>query len=382
MMARISTAQKRDDQDGLTPLERAAQNKLMLGLFIPLQQGAWTPSKAPRGTDWSFEYNAECTVRADELGFDLVFGLAQWLGKGGIGGEIKFRENAQDPLLVTAGLAALTKNIMLISTVHVLYGWHPLLLAKYAATLDHMTQGRWGINMVTGIKKEDFAMFGLEHVEHDLRYEMADEFVQVMKMLWTTDDNVDFHGRFYNMEKGFVSPKPIHGRPIIVNASSSGAGQRFAEKHSDIMFITRPASKDVFAAIGERNELIKRESREAGKEMKTIINPHVICADTEKEALARRQHFIDTADEVALENFFKLITGGDTVSWKGAIKDDLAVGGNMQVVGTPEQVVEQFVKLSEAGCDGIQVNFFDYLPDLEYFGDRVIPLMKEAGLRN
>lgn len=211
---------------------------------------------------------------------------------------------------------------------------------------------------------------------------MADEFVQVMKMLWTTDENIDFHGRFYNMEKGFVSPKPIYGRPIIVNATSSGAGQRFAEKHSDIMFITRPASKDVFAAIGERNELIKREARQAGKEMKTIINPHVICADTEKEARARRQQFIDTADEAALENFLKLITGGDTVSWKGAVKDDLAVGGNMQVVGTPEQVVEQFVKLSEAGCDGIQVNFFDYLPDLEYFGNRVLPLMKEAGLRN
>lgn len=381
-MARISSAVKFSASDGLTPLERAAKNKMMLGLFIPLQQGAWTPSKASRGTDWSFEYNAECAVRADELGFDLVFGLAQWLGKGGLGGEIRFRENTQDPLLVTAGLAALTKNIMLISTVHVLYGWHPLLLAKYAATLDHMTEGRWGINMVTGIKKEDFAMFGLEHVEHDLRYEMADEFVDVMKMLWTTDENINFHGRFYNMEKGFVSPKPIHGRPIIVNATSSGAGQRFAEKHSDIMFITRPASKDVFAAIGERNELIKREARQAGREMKTIINPHVICADTEKEARARRQHFIDTADEVALENFFKLITGGDTVSWKGAVKDDLAVGGNMQVVGSPEQVVEQFVKLSEAGCDGIQVNFFDYLPDLEYFGEKVLPLMKEAGLRN
>lgn len=381
-MARISSAVKFSASDGLTPLERAAKNKMMLGLFIPLQQGAWTPSKASRGTDWSFEYNAECAVRADELGFDLVFGLAQWLGKGGLGGEIRFRENTQDPLLVTAGLAALTKNIMLISTVHVLYGWHPLLLAKYAATLDHMTEGRWGINMVTGIKKEDFAMFGLEHVEHDLRYEMADEFVDVMKMLWTTDENINFHGRFYEMEKGFVSPKPIHGRPIIVNATSSGAGQRFAEKHSDIMFITRPASKDVFAAIGERNELIKREARQAGREMKTIINPHVICADTEKEARARRQHFIDTADEVALENFFKLITGGDTVSWKGAVKDDLAVGGNMQVVGTPEQVVEQFVKLSEAGCDGIQVNFFDYFPDLEYFGEKVLPLMKEAGLRN
>ena len=84
-MARVSTAPDLAKTDGLKPLERAARHPLMLGLFIPLQQGAWSPSTWTRSTSWSFEYNAECTVRAEELGFDLVFGLAQWLGKGGYG---------------------------------------------------------------------------------------------------------------------------------------------------------------------------------------------------------------------------------------------------------------------------------------------------------
>ena len=381
-MVRISTAEKFDDSDGLTPMERAATNKMILGLFIPLQNGAWTPSLYPRGTDWTFDYNAECTVRAEELGFDLVFGLAQWHGSGGLGGEMRFRENTQDPLLVTAGLAALTKKIILISTVHVLYGWTPLLLAKYAATLDHMSNGRWGMNMVTGIKPEDFAMFGLDPIEHDLRYEMADELMQAMKQLWESPDNVDFDGRFYSMKKGFVSPKPRFGRPIIVNASSSGAGMAFAANHSDLMFITRPAGADVYGLLAEHNRKIKEEAAAMGKTVRTIINPHVICADTEKEAKERRQAFIDHADPVALDNFYRFITGGDTVSWKGAMRDDLAVGGNMQIVGTPEQCVEKMMRLHNAGIDGIQVNFYDYLPDLEYFGERVLPLMKEAGLRN
>lgn len=381
-MVRISTAEKFDDSDGLTPMERAATNKMILGLFIPLQNGAWTPSLYPRGTDWTFDYNAECTVRAEELGFDLVFGLAQWHGSGGLGGEMRFRENTQDPLLVTAGLAALTKKIILISTVHVLYGWTPLLLAKYAATLDHMSNGRWGMNMVTGIKPEDFAMFGLDPIEHDLRYEMADELMQAMKQLWESPDNVDFDGRFYSMKKGFVSPKPRFGRPIIVNASSSGAGMAFAANHSDLMFITRPAGADVYGLLAEHNRRIKDEAAAMGKTVRTIINPHVICADTEKEAKERRQAFIDHADPVALDNFYRFITGGDTVSWKGAMRDDLAVGGNMQIVGTPEQCVEKMMRLHNAGIDGIQVNFYDYLPDLEYFGERVLPLMKEAGLRN
>ena len=381
-MARMSTAAKVDESDGLSPMERAARNKMILGLFIPLQNGAWTPSLYPRGTDWTFEYNAECTVRAEELGFDLVFGLAQWHGAGGLGGEMRFRENTQDPLLVTAGLAALTKNIILISTVHVLYGWAPLLLAKYAATLDHMSNGRWGMNMVTGIKPEDFAMFGLDPVEHDLRYEMADELMSAMKQLWESPDNVDFDGRFYSMKKGFVSPKPRFGRPIIVNASSSGAGMAFAANHSDLMFITRPAGADVYGLLAAHNKKIKDEAAAMGKSVRTIINPHVICADTEKEARDRRQAFIDHADPVALDNFYRFITGGDTVSWKGAMRDDLAVGGNMQIVGTPEQCVEKMMRLHNAGIDGIQVNFYDYLPDLEYFGEKVLPLMKEAGLRN
>ena len=118
----------------LSPLEAAKQNPMMLGLFLPIQSGAWSPSTAPRETSWTFDYNARCTVMAEELGFDLVFGLAQWMGRGGYGGEMKFRENATDPLLVTAGLAAITKRILLVSTVHILYGWHPLHLAKFGAT--------------------------------------------------------------------------------------------------------------------------------------------------------------------------------------------------------------------------------------------------------
>src|SRR5260370_38212647 len=98
----------------------------MRGLSLPIQSGAWSPSTAPRGTSWTFDYNARCAGRAEQLGFDLVFGLAQWLGKGGYGGKMQFRDKSTDPLLVTAGLAALTKRIILIPTGHVPFAWSPL----------------------------------------------------------------------------------------------------------------------------------------------------------------------------------------------------------------------------------------------------------------
>ena len=82
-----------------SPLARLPDHKLLLGLFLPMQQGAWSPSKAPRSTSWTFDYIARCTTTAEALGFDLVFGLAQWLGKGGYGGEMRFRTKV-DKILV------------------------------------------------------------------------------------------------------------------------------------------------------------------------------------------------------------------------------------------------------------------------------------------
>jgi FMNH2-dependent dimethyl sulfone monooxygenase len=381
---RISTAPDLRSMDGLTPLGRACRHGLLLGLFLPLQQGAWSPSTWTRGTSWSFDYNAECAVRADELGFDLVFGLAQWLGKGGYGGRMQFRANATDPLLVTAGLAPLTRNIILISTVHILYGWHPLHLAKFAASIDHMSRGRWGLNVVTGYKKSEYEMFGIIPIEHDLRYEMADEFCAFMKMLWTESDNLTIEGRWWQMKDAFVAPKPVNGRVLMVNAGSSGAGLEFAARHSDLIFITSPAGANLdraCEALPAHNARIKTLARGHGRAVKTIINPHVICRETEREARAQYRAILDHQDPVAADKFYATFAGGDQTSWRAATREDWVIGGNVHVVGSPEQVVDAFVRLRSAGCDGVQVNFYDYLPDLEFFGARVLPLMIQAGLR-
>ncbi|HXR01564.1 MAG TPA: LLM class flavin-dependent oxidoreductase, partial [Pseudomonas sp.] len=113
-----------------SPLSRAFSQPLILGLFLPVQSGGWSASALPRGTDWTFEYNKQLTLRAEALGFDLVFALAEWLGKGGYGGDIRYHDESLDAFITQAALASVTERIMLISTLHVLYGpWHPLHLA-------------------------------------------------------------------------------------------------------------------------------------------------------------------------------------------------------------------------------------------------------------
>lgn len=367
-----------------SPLNAAMENKLILGLFLPLQEGAWSPSSAPRSTSWTYEYNAQCAVEAEKYGFDLAFGLAQWLGKGGYGGETRFREHELDPMISSAALAVQTQKIMLISTVHVLYGLHPVHLAKYGACLDHISGGRWGLNVVTGYKPSEYRMFGLEPTEHDLRYSMAAEFTDMLQTLWTSDENVTVRGEYWSMQDAHILPKPLHGRPVLVNAASSTAGLEYAAQYSDLIFITSPGGADLEKALETlpaHNQRIKDLARARGREVRTVINPHVICRETEKEARAAYQAILDNEDPVAADNFVAAFTGGDNTSWRGHSREQWVVGGNVHIVGTPEQIVESFGKLHEAGCDGMQVNFFDYLPDLQLFGEQVVPLLVEAGLR-
>jgi dimethylsulfone monooxygenase len=103
--------------------------------------------------------------------------------------------------------------------------------------------------------------------------------------------------------------------------------------------------------------------------------------DTERETKAHCDAIVAYADPVANRQIFD----SDAHVWKGRVgvdtKSQRAIGGNIEVAGTPKQVMEQFVRLKEAGIDGLQLSFFDVQSDLDHFGARVLPLMKQAGLR-
>ncbi|WAJ28215.1 LLM class flavin-dependent oxidoreductase [Antarcticirhabdus aurantiaca] len=370
-----------------SPLSRALREQpILLGLFLPIQAGGWTNSTLPRSTDWRFDYNRDLVLRAEELGFDLVFALSQWLPKGGYGGV--FNGQALDSFTTIAALVAMTKRIMLISTMHVLYGpWHPLHLAKFGATLDHISNGRWGINVVTGHRAVEHEMFGWNRIEHNRRYELAAEFVEVLQRLWQDEENFTFEGQSsWRMQGGYVSPKPHYGRPILVNATGSDAGIAFAGRYSDIVFITSPAGSDIAStleALPAHTEKVKRSAREVGREVRTLINPLVIARPTEKEAWDLADRIVAQTDKRS-PNGFKSFES-DAHAWKGreGRTDPYAqIGGNIYLVGTPEQIVEQFAGLKKAGIDGLQLSFFDFKEDLEIFGSDVLPLMKQAGLRN
>lgn len=369
-----------------SPISQAFRQPVLLGLFLPIQAGGWSASTLPRTTDWRYHYNKNLVLKAESLGFDLVFALSQWLPKGGYGGV--FDGNALDSFMTTAALTGVTSRIMLISTIHVLYGpLHPLHLAKYAATLDHISGGRWGINVVTGHRAVEHEMFGSHRIEHDRRYELAAEFLEAVQRLWADTENWSFQGESpWKLDGAFVTPKPNFGRPVLVNATGSDAGIAFAGRYSDIVFITSPSGSafaSAIEALPAHTARVKQAARDVGREVRTLLNPMVISRETERETWDYHDAIVAHADADPKTSFNRF--DSDAHAWRGRVGNDAAkrraIGGNIEVIGTPEQVVEQFVQLKRAGVDGLQLSFYDFKPDLEFFGDRILPLMKQAGLR-
>lgn len=368
-----------------SPLSKVLQQPLLLGLFLPIHAGGWSSSTLPRSTTWTFDYVRDLTLKAEELDFDLVFGVASWSKKGGAGGTRT--GEGLDSFITAAALAGITKKILLVATLHVLYGpWHPLHLAKFGATLDHISGGRWGINVVTGHRAYEHEAFGWNRIEHDLRYELAEEFVEVLQRLWTEDENLTYSGRSsWKLNNAYVTPRPLYGRPILVNATGSDAGIAYAGRHSDIVFITSPTGskiEDALESLPAHTARVKQSAIDNGRQIRTLLNPTIISRETEKETWEYHDAIVRNIDREALKAFN---VDSDAHAWKGhlgrATDATRAVGGNVQIVGTPEQIVDYFLRLKKAGVDGLQLTFYDFKPDLEFFGERILPLLRQAGLR-
>ncbi|MCX8999670.1 LLM class flavin-dependent oxidoreductase [Rhizobiaceae bacterium BDR2-2] len=367
-----------------SPLSRASKQPLMLGLFLNLQDINF--SSVPTSNSWTFDYNAELVKKADELGFEIAFSRTQWLPKGGYDGSASL-----DSFIALGAMSAITKNILLISTIHVLYGpLHPLHLAKYGATLDHISRGRWGINIVTGHRAVEHEMFGWQRIDHDKRYDMTSELFDVLHRLWTETENFSYEGKLnpWSINNGWITPKPLFGRPNLVTATGSPAGFDFAARHSDLVFVTSPGGAHIDSALEtlpDHIATLKNRAAAYGRQVKAIINPIVVSRDTEKEALAYADAIEAGKPQPGTRAFATNNYDSDAHAWRGRgdarHKQGRNLGGNIEIIGSPEQVVDQLVGLKKAGIDGVQLNFYDFRADLDYFAERILPLLKEADLR-
>jgi FMNH2-dependent dimethyl sulfone monooxygenase len=164
-----------------------------------------------------------------------------------------------------------------------------------------------GVNFVTRHRTTKHETFGWDRIEHNHKYELAEEFVDVLQRLWAGMENLTYAGRSsWKLKDAYVTPRPLYGRPILVNATGSDAGVAYAGRYSDIIFITGPTGSKIENALASLPALTARVKQSAlafGRRLCTLLNPTIICRETEKGAWEYHDAIVEHIDREAVRGF-------------------------------------------------------------------------------
>ena len=319
---------------------------------------------------------------ADEMEFECIVPVARWRGFGGA-------NNPQGPGFETytwaAGIGASTAKAGVVATSHVSIN-HPIIAAKQATVIDHITGGRMTLNIVTGWNKPEIDMFGTPMLPHGERYDCAEEWLAIVKRLWTEDEEFDFEGKFYRIKKGYLQPNPIQRPfPAIMNAGGSDRGRHFAARHCDLVYtvLTSTDFEDCKAHVQSYRTLAREEY---GREIGVWSLAYCVQGETEREAKDFYDDYVNRkGDWAAADNV--LTTMGlhaesippDRIE---AMKAHFIAGwSGYPLIGTKEQIVKGLERLSHMGLDGVLLSWPRYIEGMREFRDVTFPLVKQAGLR-
>lgn len=316
---------------------------------------------------------------AERAGIEAIIPVARWKG---MGGAVNFNHRNFETFTWAAGLAAKTEEIGVFATFHV-PTVHPVRAAKEVATIDHISGGRFGLNIVAGWNEREIAMFGVPQKEHDVRYDVADDWISLCKALWTTEGEFDYRGSHFQSPGCYSEPKPLQSPwPALMSAGNSPRGQAFAAAHADFNFVV---AKDVNAA-GEVAANGRKLAAANGRDMKVFGQAYIVCRETEAEARDFvREYVYDRGDWDGVRNLLDVLVPNSQSAlgdgWEAMAANLIAGYGAIPLVGTPEQVIDGMLAFADAGLDGITLSWVNYEEGLNQFQDTLLPLMKQAGLR-
>ena len=178
-------------------------NRFKLGLFGMNCSGS-VPTAVPERWKAGWPETREAAQLADEAGLEFLLPIARWLGYGGVTDR---QGTSFETLSWASALLAATKEIVTFATVHVPL-LSPVFAAKSCVTADHVGRGRFGLNVVSGWNVEEFAMFGTQLLDHDYRYQYTEEWVSIVKKVWSETTPFDFSGKYFDLKHVGGKPKP------------------------------------------------------------------------------------------------------------------------------------------------------------------------------
>ena len=350
-----------------------ARHAMDLGIFIPIGNNGWMMSKNAPQYMPSFELNRVTAERAEAAGYDFLLSMVKLRG---FGGETAFWDHNLESFTLMAGLAAATKKIGLYASV-ALPTMEPAIVARMASTIDDISGGRFGINIVSGWNQIEYSQMGVWPGDwyYEKRYDYATEYVTIMQQLWNEGVS-DFKGEYFKMDDCQLSPRPRAGRVPLVCAGQSDRGMAFCATYGDYQFII--GGHDLEKVKSDAARLVDAANK-TGRDVGVYVLFQVTMGQTDAEAEAKWEHYKDGADLEAI----KFMTGQAELDTAGATADiitNLKGAFNLNIgpiVGSYATIAKRLDEVAQIpGIKGTMLVFDDYPVATKEFGDHVMPLME------
>ena len=412
------------------------KRQLILSTFVQLygtHANAWRRPETQAGGNPDFNQWAD-TVKLLERGkFDIAF-FADFVGNGGDDIERIGRQprgGGFEPLTLTAALAHVTRHIGLVATVNTNFN-EPYNVARRFASLDHLTGGRIGWNIVSSLSEGAAKSFGVDNpLDHSGRYERAAEFIEVSKLLWDTWDDGAFdhpnketgqfldsdsvhpihhHGKHFSVDTLLDIARPIQGYPVFFQAGNSDTGREFAAQHAELIYAAAQTIEEAQAYYKDVKDRAAKYGRETD-DVRVIPGLFYHIGSSRQEAEEKYQSYRESYDLSGRRNLFGIDLSEHPLDgplpenlpepsngigrWRQAValarRENLSirelilrfsiVQGHRIVVGTPVDIADQIEDWFVNGAaDGFNLKP-TFLPDsLEDFINLVVPELQKRGI--
>jgi pyrimidine oxygenase len=353
---------------------------MQVGVFVPINNNGWLISKAAPQYKPSFDLNKEIALRAEKHGLDFLLSMIKLRG---FGGETQFWDYGLESFTLMAGLAAVTSKIGIYATVPTLVV-PPAFAARMANTIDSISHGRFGLNLVTGWQPPEYTQMGIwpgdDHFRN--RYKMLDEYAAILRDLWETGTS-DLKGDYYQMDDCRVWPQPT-GDMKLICPGSSDEGLAFSAKWADYAFCLGKGVNTP-KAFAFNNERLAAATEKTGRAVSIFVLVMIIADETDEAAMAKWQSYKDGIDLSAI-SWLADQGAKDTVNTDTNVRQLAAPEGAVNInmgtlVGSYASVARMLDEMAEVpNTGGVLLTFDDFVEGVENFGTRIQPLMKSRSI--
>jgi FMNH2-dependent dimethyl sulfone monooxygenase len=346
---------------------------MRFGYWLPVF-GGWLRNVPDEGMDASWAYVQRLARRSEEIGFDLTLIAELFLN------DIKGIEApALDAWSTAAALAAVTQRLELMVAVRPTFH-HPATLAKQAANIDRISNGRLSLNVVSSWWKDEARRYGTQFDQHDDRYARTAEWLDVLHGAWS-QKALSYQGKYYQVEDLIVEPKPVSSRsrphPVLYAGGESDAAKTLITGACDAYVMHGDPAERIAPKVADmraRRELTGQRAMQYG------MAAYVIVRDTDAEAQRELERITNV--EPGSPGF------GNYQDWIANTQLDQQVslqdysvsnrGLRAGLVGTPEQVADRIREFQRVGVDLLLLQCSPQLEEMERFAEQVIPLVNGA----